>query len=251
MATPFIAGSAALLLSVKGKTEAVAKSALTRFQSTALPISSSNTDGDPLQTASQQGAGLVQVFDAIFGTTTLSRAELTLNDTAHFAGPCVVFLAASPPIDRSACRQKFTVTNHGKTPRTYTLSHVPAGTVATVDPVRFYFPPLKGLTPCAEQHLRGQWPCILVVWLRHRHFQHPQVHSQPWPVPRRRRHHHAAECRPGHLSGILWFYLCHRQQRIRTRNLPGRRRVTQGQGSDRQYQPLLRHPTACCSRFGR
>ncbi|KAJ7194728.1 hypothetical protein GGX14DRAFT_475850 [Mycena pura] len=38
------------------------------------------------------------------------------------------------PIDRWACRQKFTVTNHGETPQTYTLSHVPAGTAATVDP---------------------------------------------------------------------------------------------------------------------
>lgn len=89
MATPFMAGSAALLLSVKGKT--VAKSALTLFESTAVPIPSSKTDGDPLQTASQQGAGLVQVYNAIFGTTMLSKAELNLNDTAHFAGPCVVF----------------------------------------------------------------------------------------------------------------------------------------------------------------
>ncbi|KAJ7898396.1 subtilisin-like protease [Mycena leptocephala] len=93
MATPFMAGSSALLLSVKV-----------------------TPDGDPLQTVTQQGAGLVQVNDAIFGTTLLSRTELILNDTAHFAGP-----------------QKFTVTNAGKTIKTYTLSHVPAGTAVTVD----------------------------------------------------------------------------------------------------------------------
>ncbi|KAJ7268651.1 hypothetical protein B0H12DRAFT_1229565 [Mycena haematopus] len=110
MATPFMAGSAALLLSVKGKSLAVATGARTLFQTTAKPISSSLTDGDPFQTVTQQGAGLVQVFDAIFGTTTLSRAELLLNDTAHFAGP-----------------QRFTVKNTGPTIKTYTLSHVPAG----------------------------------------------------------------------------------------------------------------------------
>ncbi|KAJ7622720.1 subtilisin-like protease [Mycena polygramma] len=116
MATPFIAGSAALFLAAKGKSPAVAKSARTFFQATAKPLSSSHTDGDPFQTATQQGAGLVQVYDAIFGTTTLSRTELILNDTAHFAGP-----------------QKFTVKNAGKTIKTYTLSHVPAGTAVTVD----------------------------------------------------------------------------------------------------------------------
>jgi hypothetical protein len=87
MATPFMAGSAALLLSVKGKSASVAKSARTLFQATAKPISSSLTDGDPFQTVTQQGAGLVQVYDAIFGTTLLSRTELILNDTAHFTGP--------------------------------------------------------------------------------------------------------------------------------------------------------------------
>ncbi|KAJ7844453.1 subtilisin-like protease [Mycena leptocephala] len=116
MATPFMAGSSALLLSVKGKSHSVATGARTLFQATAQPISSSHTDGDPLQTVTQQGAGLVQVNDAIFGTTLLSRTELILNDTAHFAGP-----------------QKFTVTNAGKTIKTYTLSHVPAGTAVTVD----------------------------------------------------------------------------------------------------------------------
>jgi hypothetical protein len=86
-----MAGSSALLLSVKGKSHSVATGARTLFQATAQPISSSHTDGDPLQTVTQQGAGLVQVNDAIFGTTLLSRTELILNDTAHFAGPYVIF----------------------------------------------------------------------------------------------------------------------------------------------------------------
>ncbi|KAJ7817766.1 subtilisin-like protease [Mycena olivaceomarginata] len=116
MATPFMAGGAALVLSVKGKTPSVARGARTLFQATAKPISSSLTDGDPFQTVAQQGAGLVQVFDAIFGNTTLSRTELILNDTAHFAGP-----------------QKFTVKNTRKMAKTYTLSHIPAGTAVTIE----------------------------------------------------------------------------------------------------------------------
>lgn len=87
MATPFMAGSSALLLAVKGKSASVGKTARTLFESTAQPISSSLTDGDPLQTVTQQGAGLVQAYAAIFTTTILSPAELILNDTANFAGP--------------------------------------------------------------------------------------------------------------------------------------------------------------------
>ncbi|KAJ7646960.1 subtilisin-like protease [Roridomyces roridus] len=116
MATPFLAGSSALLLAAKGKSVAVARSARTLFESTAQTIPSSLTDGDPLQTVAQQGAGLIQVHDAIFASTILSPAELLLNDTTHFAGT-----------------QKFTVQNVGKKIKTYTLSHVPAGTALTVD----------------------------------------------------------------------------------------------------------------------
>ncbi|KAJ7497644.1 subtilisin-like protease [Mycena latifolia] len=133
MATPFMAGSAALLFAVKGKSASVGKTARTLFQSTAQPISTSHTDGDPFQTATQQGAGLVQVFDALFATTILSPTELILNDTAHFAGP-----------------RKFTVKNTGKTVKTYTLSHVPAGTVLTVDPDTTF--PVAGPVPVSADY---------------------------------------------------------------------------------------------------
>ncbi|KAJ7097194.1 subtilisin-like protease [Mycena belliarum] len=133
MSTPFLAGSSALLLSVKGKSAAVARTARTLFESTAQPISSSHTDGDPFQTVTQQGAGLIQVYDALFGTTKLSPAELILNDTAHFAG-----------------RQRFTVKNTGKTIKTYTLSHVPAGTAVTVNPGTIF--PALGPVPLSTQY---------------------------------------------------------------------------------------------------
>lgn len=86
MATPFIAGSAALLFSVKGNSATVGLTARTLFETTAQAVASSHTDGDPLQTLTQQGAGLINVFNAIHTTTIVSPGELILNDTAHFKG---------------------------------------------------------------------------------------------------------------------------------------------------------------------
>jgi hypothetical protein len=89
MATPFVAGSAALLLTAKGKSKDVALQARTLFQTTARVVSSSKTDGEPLQTATQQGAGLINAYDAIHSTTHVSPGELILNDTSHFHPMCV------------------------------------------------------------------------------------------------------------------------------------------------------------------
>ena len=86
MATPFVAGASALLLATKGKTIDVARSARSIFESTARKVPANNTDGDPLQTLTQQGAGLINVYDAIYTTTIISPTELILNDTAHFQG---------------------------------------------------------------------------------------------------------------------------------------------------------------------
>ncbi|KAJ7045910.1 subtilisin-like protease [Mycena alexandri] len=133
MAAPFMAGSAALLLAVQGRTTSVAKTARTFFQATAKPISSSFTNGSPFQTVTQQGAGLVQVYDAIFSTTLLSHTELVLNDSTHFAG-----------------LQRFTVTNTGKTGKVYTLSHLPAGTAVTVTPDTIF--PALGPVPLLTQY---------------------------------------------------------------------------------------------------
>ncbi|KAF5371300.1 hypothetical protein D9758_004263 [Tetrapyrgos nigripes] len=117
MATPFIAGSSALLLSVKGKSQAVTSNARTLFETTAQTISSSHTDGDPLQTVTQQGAGLVNVFNAIHSTTVLSPGEFILNDTAHFNG-----------------KHTLTVKNTGNSQKRYSVRHVPAGTAVTFQP---------------------------------------------------------------------------------------------------------------------
>ena len=84
MATPFVAGSAALILSSRGRTKQAAKGVLNRLQSTAQKVPSSTNKSDPLQTLIRQGAGLINVSAAINTTTTISPTELLLNSTAHF-----------------------------------------------------------------------------------------------------------------------------------------------------------------------
>ncbi|KAF8634300.1 hypothetical protein AX17_004252 [Amanita inopinata Kibby_2008] len=115
MATPFVAGSAALLFEVKGKSADVGRGARTLFETTAERVSSSHTDGDPLQTVTQQGAGLINVHNALRYTTVVTPGELILNDTAHYR-----------PVHR------ITITNTAKRAKTYKLTHVPAGTAETV-----------------------------------------------------------------------------------------------------------------------
>ncbi|QRV93660.1 pyrolysin [Ceratobasidium sp. AG-Ba] len=116
MATPFVAGSSALLLQIKGKTAATAKVARTLFENTAIPVKQTATNTSLLETASHQGAGLIQVYDAIHATGTITPAELLLNDTANFKGVHTIFIK-----------------NSGKKVVTYTLSHVPAGTAPTLN----------------------------------------------------------------------------------------------------------------------
>ena len=136
MATPFVAGASALLLAAKGKTPAVARAARNLFETTATKVPSSLTDGDPYQTLTQAGAGLINAYDAIHGTTLVSTGELILNDTAHFKGMYVpIDFCIFASIYLIVYSHTFTVTNSGKTTKKYTLSHVPAGTALTVQVV--------------------------------------------------------------------------------------------------------------------
>ncbi|EEB89297.1 hypothetical protein MPER_12621, partial [Moniliophthora perniciosa FA553] len=106
MATPFVAGSAALVLAVKGRSADVVAGMRTLFETTAKPLASNHSEDVPLQTLTQQGAGLINVFDALQTTTVVSPSELVINDTAHF--------------------------NHGSSEKTYKVTHIPAGTAITV-----------------------------------------------------------------------------------------------------------------------
>ena len=115
MASPFVAGASALLLEKFGKNPAVARNARTLFQTTALAIPSDKTNDSPFQTLTQQGAGLINVYNALNFGTSLSPGELLLNDTAHFTGPKVI-----------------TLRNGYDQAQWYTIRHVPAGTALTI-----------------------------------------------------------------------------------------------------------------------
>ncbi|KAI0745166.1 subtilisin-like protease [Earliella scabrosa] len=115
MATPFVAGVSALLFEARGTSPAVGRSARNLFESTAQRVPSSHTDGDPLQTVTQQGAGLIDAFKAIHADVVVSPTELITNDTAHFRG-----------------LHTFTVKNTGKAKKSFKITHVPAGTALTI-----------------------------------------------------------------------------------------------------------------------
>lgn len=83
LATPFMAGSAALLLQFHNKKREVYHTARSLFETTAAAVASSKTGSDPGQTLAQTGAGLLNVHNAIHYQTVVSPAELLLNDTTH------------------------------------------------------------------------------------------------------------------------------------------------------------------------
>ncbi|EJD37108.1 subtilisin-like protein [Auricularia subglabra TFB-10046 SS5] len=108
LATPYMAGSAALLLQAKGK------------GSTAVGLPESHEPRPRPHTLAQQGAGLINVFNALNVKTEVSPAELLLNDTAHWKGV-----------------HRITIKNTGQYKQKYTLSHQPAGT-ATMHDIALY-----------------------------------------------------------------------------------------------------------------
>lgn len=115
MSAPLVAGAAALLLQVKGKSAATAKAARNLFETTAVSVPASHDEQSLPQTLTQQGAGLVNVYNAIFAKTLVHPGQLILNDTSNFVR-----------------RHTFVVRNTDTKLKRYSLSHVPAGTVLTV-----------------------------------------------------------------------------------------------------------------------
>ncbi|CCO37917.1 Minor extracellular protease vpr [Rhizoctonia solani AG-1 IB] len=116
MAAPYAAGSGALVLGAKGKNAEVAKAVRSIFQNNAIPVKAAHMNSSLVETASWQGAGLINVYNAVKSTGSLLPAELLLNDTAHFNGT-----------------QTLTVKNGGKESVIYTFAHVSAGTSNTIE----------------------------------------------------------------------------------------------------------------------
>ncbi len=114
MACPLAASIYALIMNARGTKDpriienalsATAKPNLFHNGVTAFPF---------LAPVAQQGAGLIQAYDAAYTTTTLSVSSLAFNDSDHHI-----------PV------QNFTISNEGKTSAIYTLGHSGAGTAFT------------------------------------------------------------------------------------------------------------------------
>ncbi|KAL8414015.1 hypothetical protein RB594_005301 [Gaeumannomyces avenae] len=120
MSTPLAAGIVALIMEARGTSDSAL---ITRLLSTtAKPnvgidwLTQGPTPG--IVPVPWQGAGMIQAYDAVHATALLSVPALELMDKARF----------NPNVS-------FTVTNLGNTPVTYKLSHTPALTAATLNPV--------------------------------------------------------------------------------------------------------------------
>ncbi|CAE6414623.1 unnamed protein product [Rhizoctonia solani] len=112
-------------MATPGKNAETAKAARAIFQNAAIPVKQTTANNSMLETASHQGAGLINVYDAVKNTGSLLPAELLLNDTAYFKGEHTLKLY-----------------NGGKKTVTYTLTHVPAGTANTIEGIEAILGPV-------------------------------------------------------------------------------------------------------------
>ncbi|EJD54165.1 subtilisin-like protein, partial [Auricularia subglabra TFB-10046 SS5] len=115
MSGPYMAGSVALLLEANGRM--AGKDARAIFESTSVGVSVSHEKNALLQTLAQQGAGLVNVFNALNVQSSVTPGDISLNDTTHWKGT-----------------HKFVVKNNAKGKQVYQLAHLPAGTTVTINP---------------------------------------------------------------------------------------------------------------------
>lgn len=121
MATPYTAGSIALILQahpeIKDLSGTAAKDAVAwRLRSTATPLAwTGGDDASKLEPLARQGAGLISVDKAVEATTEASPSVLNLGESEN--GPTTTSV---------------TITNHGATTTTYDLAHTDAVTITGV-----------------------------------------------------------------------------------------------------------------------
>ncbi|KDE09331.1 hypothetical protein MVLG_00647 [Microbotryum lychnidis-dioicae p1A1 Lamole] len=126
MATPFAAGSAALLLSARKSDKLTPEQVRFLFASTANVVPVSRKGSQPLTTTLLQGGGLIQVDQAYAAKSFISPFELMLNDTAHFNNT-----------------QTITITNKNSKAVTYRYANTPTQVRATYDTARSNLPSLN------------------------------------------------------------------------------------------------------------
>lgn len=113
MATPFVAGTAALMLQADPTIDR--REVLGRLQIYAKP--GLYKDTKIADSVSRQGAGMVNVWDAIRGQALVEPVRLALNDT-----------------DNTLPLYTLTVTNQYETAETFIISHIPAQSVLGFTP---------------------------------------------------------------------------------------------------------------------
>ncbi|KAI8073486.1 peptidase S8/S53 domain-containing protein [Gilbertella persicaria] len=125
MAAPYVAGSMALYLNAHGKDKNSIKYVNEQFQNYALtaPVYQSTTPDSPVR----QGAGLVQVYDAITQQVHISPAQISFNDTAT----------------TKYRTQTFTVTNHGSKTVQFDLTNDVATGISPYDESVTGYTPLE------------------------------------------------------------------------------------------------------------
>ncbi|KAG7104758.1 Minor extracellular protease vpr like protein [Verticillium longisporum] len=113
MATPLVSGVLALLAEIRGRLDPVELTNI--LAATAKPhfFNDGNQAFNQLAPVPQQGAGLIQSYEAAFTTTIFSVSSLAFNDTEHL---------------RSL---SFSIKNVGDADVTYTLDHRPAAMAYT------------------------------------------------------------------------------------------------------------------------
>ncbi|RYP63693.1 hypothetical protein DL771_009149 [Monosporascus sp. 5C6A] len=131
MSCPLVAAAYALVAEARGTLD---PSTLERlFSSTASRKVWAEGSSDRLAPVAQQGAGLIQVYDAAYATTILSVASISFNDTDNFVPST-----------------NFTIENLGSEEVTYELGHLEAVTMYTYNKGELY--PASYPNPIADAY---------------------------------------------------------------------------------------------------
>ncbi|RKP24218.1 hypothetical protein SYNPS1DRAFT_23689 [Syncephalis pseudoplumigaleata] len=117
MSSPYVAGAAALYLSVKGKIPHAPTEIRQMFQATAKAITHTNQPDSSLASVVRQGAGLLDIDAAIKTTSQVVPSRIGLNDSQHG------LLDGGHP---GAHTVTITVVNRRAAPVDYTMHHAPS-----------------------------------------------------------------------------------------------------------------------------
>ncbi|CAI7601213.1 unnamed protein product [Penicillium pancosmium] len=117
MATPYVAGCVALLMEARGKGKVSPAEIKALLSTTANPnVFHDGVTASPfLGSVAQQGGGLIDAYKFVHATTKFNISTISFNDTEHIA----------PAYIR--------INNTDSSPRVYTIGHVGAATVFTLD----------------------------------------------------------------------------------------------------------------------